>query len=723
MAALGPASPTGIAAVDALYVGGCGAALVFAGGRSRRYTWVLSAAISLWLTPAWMGRVLCVVAIGLGAWSLRTGRRRWVGALAALLLVPVLGHLEAGPFLGSTTLLALLAASPMLASALVHLPRRRQRTVVAAVTIAIAGAVVATFVFAATVGLTRDAVADGVDAARRGFAAGSDDDSAASADHFDEAAEHFDEARGLLGGPWSLPARLVPVVGQHVRAAQVVASEGTSLARVAADSVDTIDPDQVRVEDGSLDLTVIDGLAPTLDRIERSLSRALDRVSGATDDWLVGPVDDRLGEMLVELQAAVPAATTAATAALHVPEMLGADGPVHWLVLLSTPAEARGLGGLVGNYLLVRADDGRVELVESGRNEDINGLLAANDAELTGPPDFVDQWGSATERFFQDVTLAPDLPTVATVAADLYEQATGTRIDGVVSVDPYVMGAIVDLTGPIQVAGATLGPAQVVDFLLVDQYATFDSEEERVAALDELARGTFEAVTSVGLPGPRGLAESLGPLVGQDRLGVWWSAGGGPEEVIDAAGLDSRFPRPDGADLVAVVHQNAGQNKIDVLLERSLGYDLRHDGRRVEGTITVTLYNTSPSTGLPDAVIGSNDQGLPPGTNRANLAVHTALDLVGARLDGEPIDVARHAVYEAEAVSTTIDVPAGARRVFEVDVRGEIDSGPYRLWIPHQPLTDDDTVTVRIVDAEGSVVEALLDGNRPTTDLLVQVDG
>ena len=670
-----------------------------------------------------LGRLLCLLAIGLGAWSLRTGRRRWVGALAALLLVPVLGHLGAGPFLGSTTLLALVAASPMLASALVHLPRQRQRTVVVAATVAVAGALVATFVFAATVWLTRDAVADGVDAARDGFVAGSDGDSSSAADHFETAAGHFDEARGLLGGPWSLPARLVPVVGQHVRAAQVVASEGTSLAMVAADSIDTIDPDRVRVEDSAIDVTVIDGLAPTLDRIDRSLTRALDRISDATDDWLAGPVDDRLQEMLIELEAAVPAATTAATAALHVPQMLGADTPVHWLVLLSTPAEARGLGGLVGNYVLIRADGGRLELVDSGRNEDINALLEANDAVLTGPSDFVDQWGTATERYFQDVTLSPDLPTVAAVAADLFEQATAIAVDGVISVDPYVMGAIVELTGPIEVAGTALGPAEVVEFLLVDQYAAFDSEDERVAALDQLARATFAAVTSGRLPGPRGLAAALGPLVDQDRLGAWWATGGGPAEVIDAAGLDNRFPRPDGADLVAAVHQNAGQNKIDVYLAREVVYELRHDGRRVEGTVTVTLRNTAPSSGLPDAVIGSNDQGLPPGTNLANLAVHTALDLVEARLDGEVIDVTRHAVYGAEAISAVIDVPAGEARVFEVDVRGDIDAGPYRLWIPHQPLADDDTLSVRYFDSDGDLVEELLDGDRPSSDLLVQVGG
>ncbi|NIR34870.1 MAG: DUF4012 domain-containing protein, partial [Actinobacteria bacterium] len=62
--------------------------------------------------------------------------------------------------------------------------------------------------------------------------------------------------------------------------------------------------------------------------------------------------------------------------------MLGASGPVHWLMALTTPAEARGLGGLVGNWVLVEIDDGTVSVAASGRNEDVNGQLREVGAEL-----------------------------------------------------------------------------------------------------------------------------------------------------------------------------------------------------------------------------------------------------------------------------------------------------------------------------------------------------
>ena len=77
-----------------------------------------------------------------------------------------------------------------------------------------------------------------------------------------------------------------------------------------------------------------------------------------------------MAELIEELEDAQPSARTAAAAVRELPEFLGADGPVNWLVAITTPAEARGLGGLLGNWALVEADDGRITILQTGRNED-----------------------------------------------------------------------------------------------------------------------------------------------------------------------------------------------------------------------------------------------------------------------------------------------------------------------------------------------------------------
>ena len=320
----------------------------------------------------------------------------------------------------------------------------------------------------------------------------------------------------------------------------------------------------------------------------------------------------------------------------------------------------------------------------------------------------MDRWGRFTpEVFFQDVTLSPDLPMVATVMSDLYEQARGTPVDGVVVLDPMTMAAVLDLTGPVQTSRRRLTSADVVPFLLDEQYLL--DEAARLSVLQELVEGTFDALTGADLPGPRQVAARLGDMVEQDRLGVWWRHDGG-RRLVDALGLDGRFPARSEADLVGVVHQNAGQNKMDVYLRRALTYDVEVRDGRATATITVELTNTLDDLDLPPAVIGSNDQGYAPGTNVAYVSIHTALDLQSARLDGRTVAVERVGAFGGEAISLEIEIPAGHTRTFEVDVAGplELDADSYALRLPHQPLVTPDIVNVAAV-VDGRPLDPLQD--------------
>ena len=720
-AATSGTAPTGLTAIDPVYTAAAGAGLALAGSRGRRYSWLTTALIALWVVPDLGLRITTIVLVLVALYALANHRRRWVGAAIGAVLALVLARLGAGPFHGSTTLIAAVAAAPMVISALRRLPEGRARTVAGAAGTLAAAAVLATLVFGLVALWSLGDVTDAIDASTEGFELASDGEQDAAVEALERAEASFESARGKVGGFWSFPARLVPVVGQHVRAVQVAASEGVSLTSTAAEAARAVDIDDIRVENGTLDLAFLDELAPVLSRVERAVARADDRLTEVQDPWLLPPIADRLEELTTELADARPATETAAIAVRELPELLGRSGPVHWLVLTVTPAEARGIGGLVGNYLVIEANGGRLEVVAAGRNEDLNAALAVVDAELRASDQYVDRWGaSSPDRFFQDVGLEPDLPSVGAVAADLYEQATGLTIEGVVTLDPYAIAAVLEVTGPVSVDGLRLGSANVADFLLIDQYTDFaDDEAGRVLALASLVSEAFDAFTSGELPGPRVLADAIGPAVEEDRLGVWWRPGGSAADLIDVTGLDSRFPTPDGGDLIGVVHQNAGQNKIDAYLERELDYRVVVDGDGdATATATVRFTNTAPASGLPDSVIGSNDQGFPLGTNVALVHLHTALDLVDVAVDGAPVPANRRAAFGAEAIGVQIEIPSGATVEIVYTLAGRIDPD-YRIHVVQQPLVGVESVSVQAtVDGE---VFTLLDGEPLRTDQTVSV--
>lgn len=701
-ATLGGAAPTGIALVDLAYVGMCGAALALAGGRSRRSTWLVSGVLALWFTPTTLGRVAAIAALLIALYAVRRGRRRAFGAAIGALLALVLGDLGGGPFLGATTLFAALAAAPMVVSGVVLMPSGRRRPVAMAMSIWAAGAALAGVVFALSSALAFGDVTDGIQSADDGFALAADGDQTAAATAFEGARDSFDDARAKVSGFWTLPARLVPVVGQHVRAVQVVAGEGVALTHTAADAARSVDPDDIRLVDGSIDLRLIEDLQPVLDRTERALERAHDRVTETRSPWLVAPMVDRLDRLLAELATARPSAHTAAAAVRELPVFLGADGPVNWLVAITTPAEARGLGGLLGNWVLIEADDGRLRVLQTGRNEDVNADLRARDVVLEGPTQYVERWGRfSPNEYFQDVTLSPDLPMVAAVAAGLFTEATDRPVDGVIVVDPFAIAALLRLGGPVETDDRTLTARTVVPFLLEGQYVDYVGDEAgRVRTLAQLVEGAFDAVTTGELPGPSAIADTLGPVVAQDRLGVWWGRGDQRSELVDAAGLDGRFPvlDPDerGQDLIALVHQNAGQNKLDTHLRREVDYRLEIDDERAVGTVSVTVHNDLTDLTLPESIIADNDQGYPLGTNVMRLTVHTGLGFRAARLDGVDIVVDREIAFGRDAVTALIEVPAGGSRTLDIDVAGEIDASSYSLTLANQPLVNDDVVRVTV---------------------------
>ncbi|MEZ5243784.1 MAG: DUF4012 domain-containing protein [Acidimicrobiales bacterium] len=711
LATLGGAAPTGIAPVDVVYVGGAGASLALAGGRSRRATWLMSGVIALWATPDTVGRIVSIVALLLALAAVRHGRRRALGAAVGALLALVLGDLGSGPFHGSTVILAALAAGPMLFSGIRLMPRHWRRPAATAVSMSAAAAALATVVFTLSSALAFGDVSDGIRSADDGFDAAGDGEQTVAAASFDAARDSFERARTKVSGFWTLPARLVPIIGQQVRAVQVVAGEGVALTDTAADAARSVDPDTIRLVDGRLDLGTIEALQPVLDRTERALDRAHDRVSDARSPWLAGPLDDRIRQLLDELAAAEPSARTAAAAVRELPEFLGADGPVHWLVAITTPAEARGLGGLLGNWVLVQADDGQLTIVQSGRNEDINARLRERGVELEGPAQYLERWGRfSPNEFFQDVTLSPDLPMVAEVAADLFEKATDRTVDGVVVLDPYAVAALLELGGPVETDDITLTARTVVPYLLEGQYVDNEGDEAgRILTLAQLVDGAFAALTTGELPGPRAMADVLGPVVAEDRIGVWWGRGDHTSALIDAAGLDGRFPAPEAdgtlrTDMVAVVHQNAGQNKLDTYLFRDVDYRLEIDDRSASGTITVTLRNELTDLSLPDAIIASNDQGYPLGTNVARVTIHTGLDFRAARLDGASVVADREIAFGHDALTLVVEIPPGGSRTIEIDVGGELDTSPYVLLLPQQPLVNDDSLTLSVT-VDGSLLD------------------
>jgi hypothetical protein len=694
--------PTGLWVVDALWRVGFAVVLTLAASRSRRWPAVWMSGIALALSGG-IGLLFAVsafVAATIGA--LGSVRNRLLGAAVGALAAQALLRLpDLGPH-GLATVAVIVAVVPVLVSAYdcAHRSTRKlvRRSLLAAgvlALLAIAGLAVA--LVTAYPDLT-----DAVDAAKAGRASLERPNLEAAADRFDLASDGFGSAESALDAPWAQPARLLPVLAQHRDYLFETSRSGRQLTTSAAEVATVAPYQELRAAAGQVNLSTVEKMQQPVANSVEILHDARDLLNDDRSPWLAQPLTNELDDFADQLDDAVPEAELAAEALDLSPAILGGDGPRRYLVLFTSPAETRFLGGFAGAYGILNARDGKVTFDESGNIGDLN--TAGNPASRTLP-----DWPGREEyearyarffpqRFLQNLTVSPDLPTDALVSRELYQQATGQPIDGVIVADPYALAGFLKLTGPVNIEGLAqpITAENVVDYLLVDQYLEFqDDNEARRDRLGEVADATFDALTNRALPGPGRIGEVLSPAVHEKHLMVWMFDET-DQELFDRMGAGGQFEVGDH-DFFSLRTANGSANKIDSYLQRSLDYSVTYDPTTgtTDADARISLQNAAPTL-MPDYVIG-NSSGQPPGTNVMYLSFYSPLQLVEATRDGQPVTTSSHRELGANVYSMEVYVPPGDEVVIDLVLSGVLEpSATYELTAPNQPMANDDRVTVAV---------------------------
>ena len=698
------AAPAGIALADGVYRALFGSAVIWFASRSRRWTWAFLAGLATVSAATLLTQIVALGALVIAGWSLRRPRRAHLaGAVVAAMSMPALLTQGAGPLwrlsgghlsdpFAMSALITLVATAPVVRSGWRTLSRRKRRTIRTRSRY-LAWAIVGVFVGSGVVSAAAvPAMLDGLDQTRLAAEYAQDGKLDEASAEFESATESWNRSNAIISGPWMVPARLVPVLGQHVRAAQVTSGQASAITQSAATTTSRVDPDLL-ITNGSLDIAELDRITPAVDAFAATLDRAAVRIDETNSTWLLPPIGSRIDRAFEILNPAAGVVGVAAEA-LHVgSDLLGGETPSRMLIMFTTPAEARGSGGFVGNWAVASMHDGELSIEEQYRTRELNALLAEQNPTLTADADYLARYARFDiEQHIQDVAISPDFPSVAPVAASLFEQATGTGVDAVLSIDPFVIQQLLQFSGPLERSGdRPLTGSNAAQELLVQQYIDFgDDEANREAELSELTTTLLSQLLD-SPPDPIAFASELAPLAQQQRLALWL-ADDFDGSIASRLGLDGAFPRPT-EDLFGVIHQNAGQNKIDSFLERtvSISTELYPTNNLVHHDVTITLDNSAPTTGLPEAILASNDQGLDPGTNRMILSVYTALPIVDARINGEAIPVQAETEFDTSVYSFVITIPAGEFRVLDLQLSGSIDlADGYEMSFAAQPTVTPD---------------------------------
>lgn len=718
--------PTGGRVADVVWSVLLAVATVLGGSRARRWALLVCSGLAAVTASGWLLFVVGFAALGLALLDAVIDRRdRVVGALIAGASLQCLVRIDEwswAPF-GTSAAVTAVAVAVVVGSGWANARRRwRRRTLAVAAAV---GAIGLLFIAALAVAalVSYPSLRDGVREARAGVEATRNDEREAAA-RFRDASAELSSALGWVDSPLLVGVRALPVVAQQQRAVVVAATTTRNLAATAAAGAAVVEDDGLRPADGSVDLAAVEALVPPLRQATQSLAVAASDLAEVDSPWLVPPIAGRLGELRTTVDDTLPTSRLALTGAEVVPAMLGADGPRRWLVLISTPAESRLAGGFVGNWAVVEARDGSLEVVEDGSAAELNALVPPGAPPLDVSVPYRLRYGRYTpDRYFQNVTASPDFPTVGAVASAYYLRATGRPVDGVIDVDPIALGAIVDLGGPVRIDALdrTFTGTELAQYLLSDFYLLDDAAQDVVIA--DAIEAAVDGLTDTTLPGPGAIAGSLGTVVDEGRLQLW-SPVPAEEAFFAALGADGALPANTGQDFVFVGVANVAPNKIDTYLGRDVRYTAQWDAATggVEAVAEVVLTNDAPA-GLPPVVIG-NSSGLPEGTARTYVSLYTPLLARSLTVDGQPVGVEPQREGGWRTWSTQVLVPAGGQVVLRWELEGAVAPGEYRFtWRP-QPLVVPPEFTLEVSVAGDPTVALERSGPAPVgfTEILVPRD-
>lgn len=456
------------------------------------------------------------------------------------------------------------------------------------------------------------------------------------------AAGHAAWAHRFTGGPaWYLAAR-IPILGDPVR---TVRGAAWATHRVTAEVL----PPLVRLTDGltdggraggnPIDLVALRRESPSLDRAAQVASDIRARSDKLPDSTWLASADRARNQLTGQLGRLAPATADAAAAARVLPAMMGAQGVRRYLVIFQNTAESRGTGGLPGAFAVLTATQGKLSFGDFGNDT----AMADSRASVNlGEEYAADYAQNAPTTVWVNANLSPHFPYAARIWADSWARHSGKKVDGVIALDPRAMAGLLAVTGPARLAdGTAVSAGNVVDLTERTSYAEFSDTMERKNFFTDVAKATAGKLLSADGRHYPALLSALRTELKERRVTVWSArrTEQGELQQDDFAGVLPEGPQP----TAGLVVNNAAGTKLDYYLDRTLDWkagQCGRDGRDV--TVTVTLTNRAPATGLPAYVTQRVDRppyATRPGDNRLLVSYYATngAGLAGATSDGRAV--------------------------------------------------------------------------------------
>ena len=282
-------------------------------------------------------------------------------------------------------------------------------------------------------------------------------------------------------GPLWAAAQFVPVLGTDVRQARELCASLDDLAANGVvplgDALAGINLKDLVGSGGTVDIPTLQQLIQALGVMRQPLGDMASTLD-SMEPFHIGRLNTLLDKARPMVDDANRLVGEAGNVLPAVPGMLGADGQTKtYLVLAMTGAEIRAAGGFPGSWGTISVTDGHMQMGEfSSMQASALGSVELSYAVEPEEASYLNAGSMANTP--GSVTMTPQFPRAAQVAAEYWRVVRGQDVDGVVAVTPEFLSALMGLTGAsISDYGFTVDAANVNQVLSHDAYNQLPAEQ------------------------------------------------------------------------------------------------------------------------------------------------------------------------------------------------------------------------------------------------------
>jgi hypothetical protein len=239
----------------------------------------------------------------------------------------------------------------------------------------------------------------------------------------------------------------LPDIGGDVRAAPALLDLTLEFTGLGDQALRLIVPAWSPPTDGQLSLSVVTRLLQQLQPAMPSFRAKIDR-AGALRHTLDTPaLSPRLQSIFARFDTVYPLLRSGIDFASIAPQLLGADRPRTYLIILQNEDELRPTGGFISAAGRVTLDAGKIVTLTVGDAYQMDDFTKP----YGDPPAPLWNIMGSQMWLFRDSNWSPDFPTAARQAIKLYTYTQGGTLEGVIALNQNVVEALMTGLGSLTV--------------------------------------------------------------------------------------------------------------------------------------------------------------------------------------------------------------------------------------------------------------------------------